>query len=58
MRARDDMDAHEVAFHGFYRLRGGVGRGLDRGHVADDQRRDERIAELRDGARRVARWRL
>ena len=28
----------------------GIGRGLDRGDIADDHRRDERVADLRHGA--------
>ena len=35
MRTRDDMDGDEVAFDGLNGLGGGVGRGFDRGHVAE-----------------------
>ena len=50
VRARDDVNADEFAFDGFDGLGAGVGGGLDRGDVADHDRRNERVADLRHRA--------
>ena len=50
MRARDDVDADQLAFDGFDGLGAGVGGSFNRGHVADNDRRDQRVADLSHGA--------
>src|SRR6266487_1354849 len=46
MGAGDDVNAHEVAFHGLDGLGAGVGRGLYGGDVADHRGGDEGVADL------------
>src|SRR5258706_6719451 len=46
VRTGDDVNAGELAFHGFDGLSAGVGRGFDGGDVADDHRGDQRVADL------------
>ena len=46
VRPGDDVDADQFAFAGLDGLGAGVGRGLDRRDIADDDRGDEGVADL------------
>ena len=46
MWPRDDVDADKLAFDRFDRLRSGIGRRFDRCDIADNDGRDQRIADL------------
>ncbi len=46
MRTGDNVHADQFAFDGLDGLRSGIGRSLDRGDVAHDTRRDQRVADL------------
>jgi hypothetical protein len=50
MRTGDDVHADDFAFDGFDRLGAGIYRGFDSSDVADDDGRDECVADLRHGA--------
>src|SRR6185503_15780250 len=49
VRARDDMNADQVAFDGFDSLGAGIGRGFNGRNITDDDRGDEGIANLGHG---------